>query len=190
MDLRPRVGLVHAEASHFHVASRGFDRALSLTPLDGRDQRMAMYRTISESLKDDGLFFGGVEHDDLTRRLLGLPIARRYSRGGIFIEHFDRATMRHEAAPFFLELDIRPFRPRVPFVGRLPLAWGVGISRLVGAIPILRNLGEILLLRAQRPIRPFVPEGVNRRGSQLVKEFFRSYAHNIGKEPVWGEERV
>ena len=30
----------------FHVAPRRFDRALSATPLDGRDQRMAIYRTI------------------------------------------------------------------------------------------------------------------------------------------------
>ncbi len=191
VDLRPRVGLVQAHASHFHVASRSFDRALSLTPLDGRDQRMAMYRTISESLKDDGVFVGGVEHDDLTRRLLGLPIARHYSRGGIFIEHFDKATMRREAAPFFLELDIRPFRPRVPFVGRLPLAWAAGVSRMAGAMPMVRHLGEILLLRAQRPIRPTIAEGVHRRGSKLVKGLFRWYACKLGKEPVWGsDERV
>ncbi len=55
----------------------------------------------------------------------------------------------------------------------------------------MRNLGEILLLRAQRPIRPTVVEGVNRRGSKLVKGCFRWYARNIGKEPVWeGHERV
>ena len=53
----------------------------SATPLDGRDQRMAMYHTISDALRDDGVYVGGVEHDDLTRRLLGLPIARRV-RGG------------------------------------------------------------------------------------------------------------
>ncbi len=191
VDLRPRVGLVQAHASHFYVAPRSFDRALSATPLDGRDQRMAMYRTISDSLNDEGVFVGGVEHDDLTRRLLGLPIARRYSRGGIFIEHFDKATLRREAAPFFMDLDIRPIRPRVPTVQRLPLAWAIGVSRMAAALPIVRELGEILLLRARRPIRPTVVEGVNRRGSKLVKGCFRWYVRRIGREPVWeGHERV
>jgi len=190
-DLRPLVGLVHANVCHFHVSPRSFDRALSASPLDGRDQRIAMYRTISDSLRDEGVYVGGFEHDDMARRLLGLPIARCYSPGGIFIEHFDKATLRREAAPFFMDVDIRPIRPRVPFAGRLPLALGVGVSKMAGAMPILRNLGEILLLRAQRPIRPSVAEGVNRRGSKLVKGFFRWYARNIGKEPVWGaDERV
>ncbi len=191
VDLSPRVGLVQAHASHFYVAPRRFDRALCTTPLDGRDQRMAMYRTISDALKDEGVFVGGGEHDDLTRRLLGLPIARRYSRGGIFIEHFDKATLLREAAPFFMDLDMRPIRPRVPFARRLPLAWAAGISRMAGAIPIVRHLGEILLLRAQRPIRLSVAGGVNRRGSKLVKGLFHWYARKLGKEPVWGsDERV
>jgi hypothetical protein len=148
---------------------------------------MAMYHTISDALNDEGVFVGGVEHDDLTRRLLGLPVARRYSRGGIFIEHFDKATLRREAAPFFTDLDIHPFRPRVPFVRRLPLAWAAGVSHMAGALPVVRNLGELLLLRARRPIRPtVVAEGANRRGSKLVKGIFRWYARNKGKEPVWG----
>ncbi len=78
VDLRPRVGLVQAHATYFHVAPHSFDRALCTTPLDGRDQRMAMYRTISDSLSDEGVFVGSGEHDDLTRRHLGLPIARRH----------------------------------------------------------------------------------------------------------------
>lgn len=40
--------------------------------------------SIADALKDDGWFVGGVEHDDLTRRLVGEPIARRYTTGGIF----------------------------------------------------------------------------------------------------------
>src|SRR5712692_7319231 len=154
LDLGGHVGLVQAHASHFHVAHRSFDRAFSTTPLDSRDERMAMYRTIADALTDEGRFVGSLEHDHLSRRLLGLPIARRYSRGGIFIEHSDIATMRREAAPYFSKLRIRPIRPRVPFVRRLPLAWAVRVLRTVGAMPVLRNLGEILLLRAERPVRP------------------------------------
>ena len=189
-DLRGNIGLVQADASHFRVAHRSFDRALSATPLASRDQRMSMYRSIADALTDEGRYIGGVEHDDLTRRLLGLPIARRYSQGGIFLEHFDIATMRREAAPYFSKLRIRPIRPRVPFAPRLPLAWAVGVSRTIGAMPVLRRLGEILLLRAECPVRPPV-EGVHRPGRTLAKAFFFWYRRKMGLEPVWeGHERV
>lgn len=189
-NFRGRVGLVQAHAGHLHVAPRSFTRALSATPLDCRDERMAMYCTIADALHDGGRFIGGVEHDDLVRRVLGLPSARRYSPGGIFIEHFDRAKMRCEAAPYFSKLTIRPIRPRVPFINRLPLQWGVRVARWIGATPVLRNLGEILLMRAERPVRPPV-EGVNRPGSRLIKSFYGWYTRKKGQQPIWGSgERV
>src|SRR6266571_467858 len=123
-DLRHRVGLVQVDASHFCVAPRSFDRALSTTPLDSLEERMAMYRTIAKALTDDGRYVGSVENDDLTRRLLGLPAARRYS-SGIFIEHFNSEKMRREAAPYFSKIHIQPIRPRIPFLHRLPYAWSL-----------------------------------------------------------------
>jgi len=189
-DLRGQVGLVHADASNFHVAPGSFQRALSTTPLDSRDQRMAMYGAIANALTDDGRFIGSVENDDLSRRLLGLPIARRYDNG-IFIQHFRSETMRREAAPYFSKLRIRPIRPRIPFIRRLPLKWATWISRAVGKMPALRQLSEILLLRAESPVRPPV-EGVKRQGNRLTKGFFRWHmARTAAKESVWdGSERV
>src|SRR6266581_2227966 len=52
-------------------------------------------------------------------------VARRYERGGIFIEHCNVVTLRWEAAPYFAELRIHKVRPRVPFASRLPLAWAL-----------------------------------------------------------------
>jgi SAM-dependent methyltransferase/uncharacterized protein YbaR (Trm112 family) len=188
-DLCDRVGLVQADASHFHVAPRAFDRALSTTPLDSRDERMAMYRTIAEALTDKGRFVGSVEYDDLTRRLLGLPVARRYS-SGIVIRHFDAMAMRREAAPYFAKFRSRLIRPRTPFLHRLSFRWSLWLSRLLGAVPILRCFSEILLLRAEFPLRPPV-EGVGRSGNWLVKSFYRWYMRRIGKEPLWeGHEPV
>ena len=190
MDMRGSVGLVQADASRFHVADRSFDRAFATTPLDSREQRMAMYRMIANSLTDDGRFVGSVEHDDLNRRLLGLPLARRYSEGGIFIEHFDIVTMRREAAPFFAKLRFRLIRPRVPLLAKAPLAWAVRASRAVTWMPVLRHFSEIQLLRAERPIRPPV-EGRNRPGSSLAKGLFRWYLRRAGREPMWdSNERV
>jgi SAM-dependent methyltransferase len=188
-DFRGRVGLVQAHAGRLHVAPRSFERALSATPLDCRDERMALYRTIAEALHDGGRFIGSVEHDDLFRRLLGLPSVRRYSPGGIFIEHFDQAKMRCEAAPYFSKLSIRPIRPKVPFIQRLPLQWGVRAASWVSATPGLRNLGELLLMRAEQPVRPPV-ERVSRHGSRLIQGLYGWYARMKGQLPVWGSEWV
>ena len=85
-NFRGMVGLIHSDASEVRFAPRSVDRALSTTPLDTAEQRLALYRTIAEALTSDGWFVGSVEHDDLFRRSLGLPLARRYVEEGIFIE--------------------------------------------------------------------------------------------------------
>ena len=184
-----RVGPVHADINQLHVASRSFDRALTLTPLDSRDERMTMYRMIAQALTDDGRYIASVEHDDLNRRLLGLPLVRRYSKDGILIEHLTAKTMRREAAPYFSRLCIRPIRPRVPFVPKMPRSLAFLILRLIAALPIVRQLGELLLLTAQRPVRVPV-EGQYRSGSRIAKRLYRSYMQKKHQEPSWGEESV
>jgi len=186
-DLRGQVGLVQADASQFHLAPCSLDRAVSATPLDSRDQRMAMYRTIAAALRDDGRYLCGVEHDDLLRRLLGLPLARRYSRDGIFLEHFDAPTIRQELSPYFLKLEARPVRPAIPLVHHLPFAVQAGVSLAFQALPVLRDFGEILLVLAERPVRPPV-EGVNRAGNKLAKALFFLYSRLRGRVPEVGGE--
>jgi len=181
-DLRGRVGLVQADASQFRAAPRSFDRALSATPLDGRDERMTMFRNISDALKDDGRFVGGVEHDDLRRRALGLPVARRYSPGGIFIEHFTTPAIRREVAPFFGRIRVRPIRAHVPFLQRLPIKLVTAVSLVIAAIPGLRQLGEILLMSAERPIRSLEPEGVSRPGNRAIKGIYLWFKRRRGEE--------
>jgi uncharacterized protein YbaR (Trm112 family)/ubiquinone/menaquinone biosynthesis C-methylase UbiE len=184
-----QVGRVHADLNHFHVAPSSFDRALSSTPLDSRDERMTMYRMISNALKDDGRYIGGVEHDDLNRRLLGLPLLRRYSEGGILIEHLSSDGLRREIAPYFLKLHSFPIRPRIPLIHKLPQNVALAMLRLAAALPGIKNFGEILLFCAERPVRLPV-EGHHRQGSSLAKSAYRSYVRSKHQEPSWGEERV
>jgi len=184
-----KVGRVHADINQLHLASRAFDRALTLTPLDSRDERMNMYRTIAHALRDDGCYVGSFEHDDLNRRLLGLPLMRRYSKDGILIEHLTTKTMRLEAAPYFSKLRVRPIRPRVPFVAKLPPGLALPLLRLVAAVPFVRHFGELLLLTAQAPVRLPV-EGEHRSGNRAAKGAYRSYMRNKNKKAAWGEESV
>jgi SAM-dependent methyltransferase len=184
-----RVGRVHADINQLHIASRAFDRALTLTPLDSRDERMNMYRTIAHALKDDGRYVGSFEHDDLNRRLLGLPLMRRYSKDGILIEHLTTKTMRREAAPYFSRLRVRPIRPRVPFVAKLPPGLALPLLRLLAALPFVRHFGELLLLTAQDPIRLPV-EGEHRSGNRAAKGAYRSYMRKKNQKVFWGEESI
>jgi hypothetical protein len=78
---------------------------------------------------------------------------RRYSKGGILIEHLTPEIMRREAVPYFSKLSTRMFRPRVPFVAKLPLRLAFPILRLITALPILNQFGELLLFTAESPVR-------------------------------------
>lgn len=189
-DIRGQVGLVQADANHFHIAPRAFDRAFTTTPLDSREQRMALYSTVADALRDEGRFVGSVEHDDLARRLLGLPLARRYSEGGIFLEHFSKTQVACEAGPFFSRTRVLPIRPWFPFMWRLPVGLATSLCRAITWTPVLRDLGEILVLRAEHPVRPPI-EGMNRRGNKVAKGMLRWYCNRLGKKPVWqGVEQV
>lgn len=184
-----RVGRVHADINQLHLASHAFDRALSLTPLISREERMHMYRTIALALTDDGRYVGSFEHDDLNRRLLGLPLARRYSKDGILIEHLTTKSLRCEAAPYFSKLRVRPIRARVPLVTNLPPTLAQPLLRLVAVLPFVRHFGELLLLTAQNPVRLPV-EGEHRSGSRIAKGVYRFYMSKKNKKASWGEESI
>lgn len=184
-----QVGRVHADINHAHFANRSFDRAISLTPLDSRDERMAMYRMVAEALTDDGRYVASVEHYDLNRRLLGLPRARRYSKGGVLIEHLTTKTMHREAAPYFSKLRIRPIRPRVPLLVKLPRSLALLVLRLIAVLPLAKQFGELLLLTAQRPVR--LPlEGEYLHSNWIAKTGYRTYMRLKKHKPLWGEESV
>ena len=189
LPLGARVGRVQADINHLHLAGRVFDRALTLTPLDFRDERMNMFRTIAQALTDDGRYVGSFEHDDLNRRLLGLPLVRRYSKNGILIEHLFARTLRLESAPYFSNIRVRPIRPRVPLVAKLPAGLAGRILRLAAALPFVRHFGELLLLTAQNPVRLPI-EGQHRSGNRVAKGIYRSYMRRKNKEASWGEESV
>ena len=181
-----RVGLVQADGSALYTAPQSFDRALSATPLDSRDERFKMYSAVADALTDGGRYVAGVEYDDLCRRLLGLPRLRRYSPGGILIEHLDIPTMRRDIGPFFLRVRTRIIRAQIPFVRRLPLPMSirVAIARVCIALPGLRHLGQLVLVYAERPVRLPV-EGAMRRDYFGARGLYRRYKKWRGEEATY-----
>jgi hypothetical protein len=71
----------------------------------------------------------------------------------------------------------------------VPRGLAFSILRLVAALPIVRQFGELLLLIAQSPVRLPV-EGEHRSGSRVAKGVYRSYMHKKNQEPSWVKELV
>jgi uncharacterized protein YbaR (Trm112 family)/protein-L-isoaspartate O-methyltransferase len=170
------VGLVQADITRLRVAAGKFDRALSTTCLDNRDQRMAMHRLVSDALSDEGRFVFGNEYYNLHIRLRGIPKVTRYSPQGMLFCHVEKEDVKRETAPFFKRVHVRPILVPTPFVRRI----GIGyrgrrvLARLGEWIPVLRDMGALLLVQAEKPIR--IPkEGECAPGNRLATVIFQWY---------------
>ena len=171
----PNVGLVHGDITKLRLAPRAFDRALATTPLDSREQRLAMHGVAAGALGDGGVYVFSTEHYDLRSRLLGAPRAQRYRPGENLFFRLRRHEVEREAAPFFLDVRSRPINVSLPFSRRMPPPVRAALSAAAEHVPVLRDLGDLVLVRARRPLRE-PQEGVASPGSpafQYVRRLVR-----------------
>jgi SAM-dependent methyltransferase len=164
----PNVGLVHGDITRLRLAPRRFDRALATTPLDSRAQRLAMHGVAAGALADSGVYVFSTEHYDLRSRLLGAPRAQRYRPGENLFFRLERDEVEREAAAYFRDVRSRPINVSLPFSHRLPRPWRALLSAAAERVPGLRELGDLVLVRASRPLREPV-EGDSSRGSRLFR---------------------
>jgi SAM-dependent methyltransferase len=155
LDLNTNVLLVHADATKVRVAPRAFTRAFSTTPLDLREQRMAVHRLVSDALADNGRWVFGVERYNLRHKLRNQPRVLRYEDDGSGSIYFRmlRHEVEREAHPYFEKVNCHAIQVRLPFVK------SVLLGRIAEHLPILRDLGHLWLLTAERPIRELTLEG-------------------------------
>jgi SAM-dependent methyltransferase len=164
----PNVGLVHGDITRLRLAPHAFDRALATTPLDSREQRLAMHRVAAEALGDGGVYVFSTEHYDLRSRLLGAPRAQRYRPGENLFFRLRRHEVEREAAPFFLDVRSRPINVSLPFSRRMPPGLRAALSGAAERVPGLRDLGDLVLVRARQPLRE-PQEGVGSPGSRAFR---------------------
>lgn len=151
LDSNSNVLLVHADATRIRVAPRAFSRAFATTPLDTREQRLAMHRLASDALTDDGLWIFSTERWDLRSRIRRQPRAQRYDSSfgaGSLYFRFKQYEIEREAAPYFARIKSRPIKVILPFGVKSVL-----LSRVAEHLPFLRDLGDLWLATAERPIR-------------------------------------
>lgn len=175
------VGLIQADITRLAVAPRSFDRVFSTTSLDSREQRMTMNRLAADALSDHGRFVFSAEHYELPRRLLGMPRARRYTPGGIYLCHLEKDQIVRETAPFFSKVRVRPINFVLPLQSHLGQRLGLVIARVVERVPVVRGFGRLLLACCLAPIRP-PSEGEALGGNGLLKALYLKYKRFRGRE--------
>lgn len=149
-----RVGLVQADITRLAVAPRAFGRVLStlVSNLPTRAHRDAMYRLAAEALTDDGTFVFSTHHYGLRERVRRTAKDGRYEAGGIYRRLFTRGDITGELSTHFSAVRSRPIQIVLPFAFRLGVPL-VSISRIGERLPGLDLLGQLLLVRARRPLR-------------------------------------
>jgi SAM-dependent methyltransferase len=153
LDADAPVGLVQADVARLRLAPRSFHCGLStlVSNLPTAAIRTAMYRLAAEALQPDGRFVFGTHFYGLLQRLRRVPRAGAYTVGGIYRRCFDRREIRAEVRPYFRHVAARPVQIPVPLARRLGLSV-VGLSRLLGYVPGVSELGNLLLVEAALPI--------------------------------------
>jgi SAM-dependent methyltransferase len=147
-----RAGLVHADIATVGVTPGSFDRALStlVSNLPGREVRLRMYQLAAQSLKQSGHFVFGTHYFGVRAKMGGETRLGRYQEGGIFREYQTSREVRQEAGRYFRQVRCRPIRVYPPLAAKLGLPL-LPAARLLGAFPLTRLLGSLLLGVARNP---------------------------------------
>jgi SAM-dependent methyltransferase len=147
----PHVIPVQADIKDLRVAPESFDRALcTLTSnLPTRELRAVMFRLAYDALKPGGIFVFGMHYWGPAARRQGLLKDGRYDNG-IYRYYMTEEEARAEASAVFQQITVRPVQIILPgtYRFRLPL---YPISRMAERLPVLRNLGWLLMGVARKP---------------------------------------
>ncbi len=150
----PGVGLVQADATRLGVASRGFDRALStlISNLPTRSHLQAVIAMVAGALRDDGSFVLTTHNYGIKDRLRGRSREGRYAAGDIYRRLYTTAEIDAELREGFASVRTRPVQVVLPLAHRLGIpreSWSETLAR----VPVVRDLGALLLSTCRSPIR-------------------------------------
>ena len=111
-----------------------------------------MFHLAVYALKKNGKFVFSTHHYTLIDYLTGTPKSGKYKENNIYRYYFKSKEIVNITNKYFTKIKVNPIYIRIPILGRLKFPV-IPISLFISKIPILRNLGELLLLSACNPIR-------------------------------------
>lgn len=147
-----RVGIVQADCTRTAVAPRAFDRALStlVSNLPSLQHVHAMCRIAAAALVERGRFVIDAHHHSLRHRVRREPQRGHYPESGIFRYLFRGTELREVCREHFKQVRCRPIQVTLPLLGRVGMQ-SVALSRTTERLPLLNQLGELLLGVAEQP---------------------------------------
>lgn len=145
-------GLVLADATRFRTQEECFDLVLSaqvLQHLPSRALRDDLYRNVAAQLRPGGRFVCNAYHYHLSWRLHGFP-REGHHESGIFFHRFTKGELAGEIGRHLTVQKAHPISIHLPFSRTLGLN-DVWLSRLLEPVPWVNALGELMLVRAEKP---------------------------------------
>lgn len=148
------VALVLGDITTMKVSSGSFDRVLStlVSNLPSREHRNAMYRLAANALRPNGRFVFSTHNHGFWQWVHGEEKSGRYKPGHIYRYNFSVSECKAEIRSYFEVIKARPIQIYIPFARRLGLPL-VALSRFLERIPLINDLGTLILCSAERPIQ-------------------------------------
>ena len=147
------VGMVHASIADLAVRPQSFDVVFSTltSNLPDHAHRQMLYRLAASALKPGGRFVFSAHHYGWRERRAGMDKSGHYTPGGIYRYQMTRKELREELRQTFADVRISPIQIYLPLVSRIT-GLRVALSRAAERIPLLNNLGALLLCEARNPV--------------------------------------
>jgi SAM-dependent methyltransferase/uncharacterized protein YbaR (Trm112 family) len=155
LNTTSNVALIHADITQIVINKPYFDIVFStlVSNLPSLNHVNKMFQLAINSLNKNGKFVFSTHHYTLIDYLTGNPKSGKYKENNIYRYYFKSKEIVNISKIYFNKIRVKPIYIRIPILGRLKFPV-IPLSLFISKIPILRDLGELLLLSACNPIRP------------------------------------
>lgn len=152
------IGLVQADCTQLAVEPRRFDRVVStlMSNLPTLHHRAAIMRAAALACRPGGRFVFGTHHYGIRSIVMREVRSGCYDGAPIYRYLFRPGEIVSETRRYFDEVACHPIQIRIPFAARLGLPI-LTLSRATERVPLINELGELLLVVARSPIPHVAP---------------------------------